>query len=131
MVIVHKIVIRLLLKGGSFLDLYMFLVLVPFVQTGATVAFWNLKTKNYTFPSCQVIAAMTRQLLLATVIMLIGRIGIFGDEIWTRILQKTCIKPIDGSVKGPCGPKTGQKVVFQTPKPGLKGLSSPILLISE
>ncbi len=66
----------------------------------------------------------------------------------TTILQKTSIKLIDGSAKGPCGPKTGLKVAFlegekgffknpfskgiSETKTGLKraeGLSGPILNI--
>ncbi len=49
----------------------------------------------------------------------------------TRILRKTRIKLIDGSAKGPCGPKTGQKVVFLEVEKGFsknpfsKGISDP------
>ncbi len=68
----------------------------------------------------------------------------------TRILRKTLIKLINGSAKGPCGPKTGQKVAFlegekgfsknpfskgiSHPKIGLKrakGLSGPTLLLNN
>ena len=49
----------------------------------------------------------------------------------TRILRKTCIKLIGGSAKGPCSPKTGQKVVFLEGEKGFsknplsKGISDP------
>ncbi len=55
---------------------------------------------------------------------------VIADEIWTRILGKTCIKMI-GPEKGPCSLKTGQKVVFIEGEKGFfknafsKGISDP------